>query len=127
MHAISDTLFDSAGDVLDPSGGHTRRTRTAQSGNPLITMVNQTGVFEMEVLFCVCPNAGTNDEQLLQAGIFPSTFRHIETAFTFSVLDDFLADNLECKTTAQQYYSKLQSITNRMFPDNVPVCYNAIP
>ncbi|KAH9032366.1 hypothetical protein EDB83DRAFT_2319126 [Lactarius deliciosus] len=78
------------------------------------------GVFEMEVLFCVCPNAGTNDEQRLQAGMFPSTFRHIETTFTFSVLDDFLADNLECKTTAQQYYSKLQSITNRMFPDNVP-------
>ncbi|KAH8979439.1 hypothetical protein EDB92DRAFT_1806523 [Lactarius akahatsu] len=126
MHAISDTLFDSAGDVLDPSGGHTRRTRTAQSGNPLITMVNQTGVFEMEVLFCVCPNAGTNDEQLLQAGIFPSTFRHIETAFTFSVLDDFLADNLECKTTAQQYYSKLQSITNRMFPDNVPNLYKQL-
>jgi hypothetical protein len=37
------------------------------------------------------------------------------------VLDDFLTDNLECKTTAQQYYSKLQSTTNRMFPDNVPV------
>ncbi|KAH9176147.1 hypothetical protein EDB89DRAFT_2065932 [Lactarius sanguifluus] len=89
-------------------------------------MVNQTGVFKMEVLFCVCPNAGTNDEQLLQAGIFPSTFRHIETAFTFSVLDDFLADNLECKTTAQQYYSKLQSITNRMFPDNVPNLYKQL-
>ncbi|KAH9004868.1 hypothetical protein EDB86DRAFT_2796565 [Lactarius hatsudake] len=126
MHAISDTLFDSAGNVLDPSGGHTQCTRTAQSGNPLITMVNQTGVFEMEVLFCVCPNAGTNDEQLLQAGIFPSTFRHIETAFTFSVLDDFLANNLECKTTAQQYYSKLQSITNRMFPDNVPNLYKQL-
>ncbi|KAH9047032.1 hypothetical protein EDB83DRAFT_2523290 [Lactarius deliciosus] len=126
MHGISDTLFDSTGDVLDPSEGHTRRTRTAQSGNPLITMVNQTGVFEMEVLFCVCPNAGTNDEQLLQAGMFPSTFRHIETTFTFSVLDDFLADNLECKTTAQQYYSKLQSITNRMFPDNVPNLYKQL-
>ncbi|KAH8990951.1 hypothetical protein EDB83DRAFT_2535058 [Lactarius deliciosus] len=126
MHGISDTLFDSTGDVLDPSEGHTRRTRTAQSGNPLITMVNQTGVFEMEVLFCVCPNAGTNDEQLLQAGMFPSTFRHIETTFTFSVLDDFLANNLECKTTAQQYYSKLQSITNRMFPDNVPNLYKQL-
>ncbi|KAH9163424.1 hypothetical protein EDB89DRAFT_1912653 [Lactarius sanguifluus] len=82
--------------------------------------------FADEVLFCVCPNAGTNDEQLLQAGIFPSTFRHIETAFTFSVLDDFLANNLECKTTAQQYYSKLQSITNRMFPDNVPNLYKQL-
>jgi hypothetical protein len=77
----------------------------------------------MEVLFCIFPNAGARDEQLLKAGLFSSSFKQIETAFTFSVLDDFLTDNLECKTTAQQYYSKLQSITNRMFPDNVPVCH----
>ena len=77
----------------------------------------------MDVLFCICPNAGDRGEQLFKAGLFPSSFKQIETAFTFSVLDDFLADNLECKTTAQQYYSKLQSITNRMFPDHVPVCH----
>ncbi|KAH9022866.1 hypothetical protein EDB84DRAFT_1589486 [Lactarius hengduanensis] len=126
MQGISDTLFDFAGDVLDPSEGNPRRTRTAKLGNPLLTVVNQTGVFDMEVLFCVCPNAGPNDEQLLQAGILPSTFRQIETAFTFSVLDDFLADNLECKTTAQQYYSKLQGITNWMFPDRVPNLYKQL-
>ncbi|KAH9024915.1 hypothetical protein EDB85DRAFT_1869850 [Lactarius pseudohatsudake] len=113
MQGISDTLFDFAGD-------------TAKSGNPLLTVINQTGVFDMEVLFCVCPNTGPNDKQLLQAGILPSTFRQIETAFTFSVLDDFLADNLECKTTAQQYYSKLQGITNRMFPDRVPNLYKQL-
>ncbi|KAI9432529.1 hypothetical protein H4582DRAFT_2083395 [Lactarius indigo] len=126
MPGISDTLFDFAGDVLDPSEGNTQRTWTTMSGNLLITIVNQTGVFDMDVLFCICPNAGANDEQLLQAGIFPSTFKQIETAFTFSVLDDFLADNLECKTTAQQYYSKLQSITNWMFPDHVPNLYKQL-
>ncbi|KAH9012749.1 hypothetical protein EDB84DRAFT_1278521 [Lactarius hengduanensis] len=126
MEGISDTLFDPSGDILDPSDGYTRRTRTAKSGNPLITIINQTGVFDMDVLFCICPNAGANDEQLLQAGLFPSTFKRIETAFTFSVLDDFLADNLECKTTAQQYYSKLQSITNRMFPHHVPNLYKQL-
>jgi hypothetical protein len=74
--------------------------RTSQSGNPLITVVNQTGVFDMEILYCICPNAGARDEQLLQSTLFPSSFKQIETAFTFSVLDDFLTDNLECKTTA---------------------------
>ena len=101
-----------------------QRTRTAPSGNLLLTMVNHTGVFSMEVLYCICPNAGSRDEQLLQAGLFPSSFKQIETAFTFSVMNDFLIDNLECKTTAQQYFSKLQSITNRMFPDKVLVCDN---
>ena len=113
---IVDTLFD-----LDDSRKKTPRVRTSRSGNPLITMVHQSGVFDMEVLFCICPNAAARDEQLLHAGIFPSSLKQIETAFTFSVLDDFLLDNLECKTTAQQYYSKLQHITNSMFPDNVLV------
>ena len=95
--------------------------RTAKSGNPLIT-VHQSGVFDMETLYCICPNAADKDEQMIHSGLFPSSYKQIETAFTFSVLDDFLTDNLERKTTAQQYYSKLQSITNRMFPGSVPVC-----
>ena len=61
------------------------------------------------------------DVQLMNAGLFPSSYKQIETAFTFAVLDDLLTDNLECKTTAQQYYSKLQSITSPLFPDSVPV------
>lgn len=121
-HGASDILFDFPEPLFDHSEKTSRRTRTANSGNPLLTLVNQTGVFDMEVLFCICPNSEDKDEQLLKAGLLPSTFKQIETAFTFSVLDDFLTDNLECKTTAQQYYSKLQSITNRMFPDHVPVC-----
>jgi hypothetical protein len=127
LQGISDTLFDFADTdpFLDNPERNTQRKRMAQSGNPLLTVVHQSGVFNMEVLFCICPNAGANDEQLLQAGLFSSSFKQIETAFTFSVLDDFLSDNLECKTTAQQYYSKLQSITNRMFPHLVPVCTTA--
>ncbi|KAI9446974.1 hypothetical protein BJY52DRAFT_1102139, partial [Lactarius psammicola] len=54
-------------------------------------------------------------------GLFPSTFKQIENIFTFAVLDNFLTNNLECKTTAQQYYLKLQSMTSAMFPDHVPV------
>ena len=120
LSGISDNLFDLSKSF--PTEKDARRTRKTKSANPLLTVVNQTGVFDMEVLTCICPNGGKQDEQLLQAGLFPSSFKQIETVFTFSVLDEFLADNLECKTTAQQYYSKLQIITNRMFPHNVPVC-----
>ena len=98
------------------------RMCTVKSGNPLIKMVDVSGVFDMEVLYCICSNAGATDEQLLETRLFPSSRENIETVFTFSVLDDFLIDNLECKTTAQQYYSKLQHISNQMFPDHVPVC-----
>jgi hypothetical protein len=90
-----------------------------------MTIVDCQGVFEMEVLFCACSKRVGKDEQLLAAGLFPATFKQIETLFTFSVLDNFLTDNLECKTTAQQYYSKLQSMTSSMFPDHVQVCQTA--
>lgn len=119
MQGPCNTLFEPS---LDDSTRGTKRIRTAKSGNPLINVVHHSGVFDMEILYCICHNATAKDEQLIQSGLFPSSYKQIETAFTFSVLDDFLTDNLECKTTAQQYYSKLQSITNRMFPGSVPVC-----
>jgi hypothetical protein len=118
---ISDTLFDVLEIPLDSGNTNVHRTRTGRSGNPLMTIVDCQGVFEMEVLFCVCSDARSKDEQVLKAGLFPATFKQIETLFTFSVLDNFLTDNLECKTNAQQYYSKLQSMTSSMFPDHVPV------
>jgi len=121
-----DMAFDINDTCLDDMDKRSHRVRTAKSGNPLITMVHKSGVFDMEVLFCICPNAGMIDEQLLQTGLFPSSLKQIETVFTFSVLNDFLLDNLECKTTAQQYYSKLQCITNQMFPHHVPVCHHTL-
>jgi hypothetical protein len=53
--------------------------------------------------------------------IFPASFNRPKTAFTFRVLDDFLLDNLECSTSAMNYYSKLQRMTSSMFPHLVPV------
>jgi len=107
---------------LDYSPDTPRRRRKSPSGNPLLTVVNATGICDMEILPCICDNRPPRHEQLLQAGLFPSSFEEPETAFTFMVLDDYLIENLECKTTGQQYYSKLQSLTNRMFPHHVPVC-----
>ena len=118
---ISDTLYDFLNVPLDPGKNNANRTCTGKSGNLQMTIVDSRGIFEMDVLFCACSDEKSREEQLLRAGLFPATFKQIETLFTFAVLDDFLADNLECKTNAQQYYSKLQSMTSNMFPDHVPV------
>jgi hypothetical protein len=124
--AASDTLFSPLVD-LDSNDLGTGRTHTAASGNPLFTVVDRSGVFDMELIFCVCTIGGEANTQLLRSGLFPATFKKTETLFTTSVLEDFLIDNLECKTTAQQYYSKLQSMSNKMFPNNVPVCISSTP
>ena len=122
----SDTLFSITDMATDGSDTTASRSRTSDSGNPLITIVDRSGIFNMEIVFCVCPNGGKEEVQLLQAGLFPATFKQIETVFTHTVLDDFLRDNLECKTTAQQYYSKLQMATSKMFPNTIPVRFGSL-
>ncbi|KAL4078342.1 hypothetical protein V8B97DRAFT_2021446 [Scleroderma yunnanense] len=54
------------------------------------------------------------------AGLFPATTKQPRTAFTFHVLDDFIRDNVECGTSAMNYYSKLWRITSNGFPHLVP-------
>ncbi|KAI9431761.1 hypothetical protein H4582DRAFT_1822014 [Lactarius indigo] len=123
---ISDRLFDSLDMSPDSNDSDSSRVQTADSGNPLFTVVDRSGIFDMEVVFCICPGMDNIGEQLLQSGLFPSTFWQIEILFTFTVLEDFILDNLECKTTAQQYYSKLQSMTSKMFPNNVQNRYKQL-
>jgi hypothetical protein len=123
---ISDALFDDPNVFLDAGDGTRSRVYTAASGNTMLTIIDRSGVFEMEAVFCVCSKDANCDKLLLQIGLFPATFISIKTVFTFAVLDDFLKDNLECKTTAQQYYAKLQSMTSKMFPDLVPVRFQIL-
>ena len=59
--------------------------------------------------------------QLMAAGLFPATFRDPKTAFTFWVLEEFHLDNLECKTTPNQFFSRLRRLSSDEFPNAVPV------
>jgi hypothetical protein len=59
--------------------------------------------------------------QLLRLGLYPSSTERPETAFTFSLLDYFDIDALECKTSANNFYNKLRRLTDSLFPHQVPV------
>ena len=118
IQGLSTTLFEPL--MVHPTK-RSHHVCTAKLGNPHITVVHNSGIFDMEILYCICTNAVEKDESWWMLG----SFLQASSISTFIVLNDFLMDNLECKTTAQQYYSKLQSITNRMFPDSVPVSWNS--
>ena len=122
-----DNLFSITDSAMENDNINASRICTSNSRNPLFTIVDRSGIFNMEIVFCVCPDGGKEDAQLLQSGLFPATFKQIETVFTHTVLDDFLRDNLECKTTAQQYYSKLQMMTSKMSPNSIPVGFHFLP
>ncbi|KAI6023456.1 hypothetical protein EDC04DRAFT_2934178 [Pisolithus marmoratus] len=49
--------------------------------------------------------------------LFPASISKPKTAFTFAVLDHFLIDALECKTSAMTFYQKLKRFTNNAFPE----------
>ncbi|KAI6041972.1 hypothetical protein EDC04DRAFT_2601277 [Pisolithus marmoratus] len=49
--------------------------------------------------------------------LFPASISKPKTAFTFAVLDHFLIDALECKTSAMSFYQKLKRFTNNAFPE----------
>jgi len=108
-------------DELQFGFGSSNPGRSDADGNQIITVVDRSGVHEIGVRWCCCPEAPERDMQLMMAGLFPATFRNPKTAFTFRVLEVFHLDNLECKTTPSQFFSRLRRLTNEEFPKTVPV------
>jgi len=92
--------------------------------NKTTVIVDKSGVHRLGIKFCKCPGAMSPDIQLFQVGLFPASFSKPKTVFTFSVLDDFLLDNLECGTSAMNYFNKLRRITSGSFPHLIPVSYS---
>ena len=113
-------LDDSGGDVFAEQDCLMDVSASA-AGKTSAVVVDTSGVHIMTIRFCRCPDARTPDKQMFEMGIFPASFTRPKTAFTFSLLNDFILDNLECGTSAMNYYSKLRRITSRTFPHSVPV------
>jgi CxC2 like cysteine cluster associated with KDZ transposases len=87
-----------------------------------LTVINVSSVHQMWVKWRNCPNSCQEQENhLLQMGLFPVSYKNIKSTFTFKVLDGAHLSNLECKSSAYQYYQKLWRITSPLFPNAVKV------
>ncbi|KAI6104913.1 hypothetical protein EDD16DRAFT_1474590 [Pisolithus croceorrhizus] len=91
-----------------------------------LTIIDIMGVHFVQVQACQCVDAESYHTQLFWAKLFPSTFTKPDMAFTFSVLDDFLRDNVECRTLGRNYYSKLHQMTSSVFPHLVSDRYQEL-
>lgn len=91
------------------------------TGSTYFTIVDVSGIHYMEINNCVCPNADAFHIQLLRSRLFPSTIDNPRTVFSFAVLDGFVLDNVECGTSASNYFNKLRRITTAVFPNKLPV------
>ncbi|KAJ7446857.1 hypothetical protein B0H11DRAFT_1745318 [Mycena galericulata] len=90
------------------------RCSNPQAGNQDFVVIHDNSIHEVAVDFCGCDreNAGLPYIQLLRAGWYPSTERRPQTAATFTVLDKFHLHTLQAKTTAYDFYSVLERLTD---------------
>ncbi|EDR06098.1 uncharacterized protein LACBIDRAFT_302274 [Laccaria bicolor S238N-H82] len=96
------------------------------NGGWVMTIIHTSGVHHLPVVFCGCSGAAAKDIQLFHVGLYPSTYKSCQTVFTFQLLNDYLLENLKCKTSATHYYSKLRRITNFAFPNSIPNRYHKL-
>lgn len=93
------------------------------NGHLYAVVVDISGIHHLAVQYCRCPGHKPDDEQMLDLGFFPASFKRPKTFFSFRALDNFRLDNLESKTSAYQYYAKLRRVTSPAFPHSVPVSH----
>jgi|SRR3984957_228251 hypothetical protein len=104
-------------------------SKSYSRGKNDMIVVDTTGVHRISMVWCECEHADGDrrqDLELLEMGLYPASFENIRTVFTFAVLDDFLLENLECKTSALNYFSKLRRVTSKAFPQDVPNRYQEL-
>jgi len=96
--------------------------RADANGNPFLLIIDSRQGFHLPVVSCSC---GVTDvkAQYLELEMFPASYENVQTVFTFRCLDDFRVSNLECKTSAYQYFQKIRRLTNLAFPQAVPNRY----
>ncbi|EAU86504.2 hypothetical protein CC1G_10226 [Coprinopsis cinerea okayama7 len=105
-------------DADDCSFGAKPRGRILH-GMKVVTVVHGNGVHHLPFLYCSCLDAPEPEVQMLRLGFYPATSKDIRTVFTFSMLDEYLLETIECYTSTHHYYSKLRRLTNEPYPDTV--------
>ncbi|KAG2112328.1 uncharacterized protein F5147DRAFT_650963 [Suillus discolor] len=112
---LTSDVFDwvETDDQIDPDNIPPETVMTWVFDMKATTIVDKTGIHSLILRYCQCLNSLSPDRQLFQMGMFPASFTHPKTAFTFAGLDNYLLDNLECGTSAMNHFSNV-------FPHIVP-------
>ena len=61
-------------DAFQLGFGSSKAGKTDKDGNPVIIIIDRSGVHKIGVRWCCCPNAPECDMQLMAAGLFLATF-----------------------------------------------------
>ncbi|KAI0671448.1 hypothetical protein C8Q78DRAFT_973243 [Trametes maxima] len=84
-----------------------------------LTIVHERGIEDMDVLFCKCASAQEEPYQLIQARMWPATWKHPETATTLSALRMFDGLNHDANVNVHDYLKHLKNMTDATFAHEV--------
>lgn len=90
---------------------------------PFIVVVDSSGIHHLPFVTCSCRGSGQTISETVAVGLLPSSFQEVKTVFTTACLDNYRFANLECKTSAYQYYQMLKRRTNPANPMAAPNRY----
>ncbi|KAI0697693.1 hypothetical protein BC835DRAFT_1269999 [Cytidiella melzeri] len=92
-----------------------------------ICVVNLRGVQQAMVRFCGCCKNGqvprADYTQLLDAGLWPATWKKVMTVFSLNVLDSFQRLSTQGNVTAQDFLTCLVCQMDGVLPHTVKDCY----
>jgi hypothetical protein len=85
-----------------------------QPGYSEFVVLHDNGIHSVHVDFCGCDSQRRDEPyiQLLQGGWYPATDERPQTAATFLMLDKFHVNTLQAKTTAYDFYTVLERLTD---------------
>lgn len=90
-----------------------------------VTHVN--GIHKVKLQYCFCPGSKDMGEQLLNARLFPATWKKPQSTFTWQVLEDWHLDTLTSKKSSYDYVKKLRRLTNNASVHQVMVSLYFLP
>jgi hypothetical protein len=94
--------------------------------NTYVRVIHTNGVHYLALATCSCSGLDGLPEDLIHAGLMPTSFKRVRTLFTLAVLDHFRYSNLEMKASAYQCFQMLRRITMPMAPNNVVNFYHEL-
>ncbi|VDB84679.1 unnamed protein product [Peniophora sp. CBMAI 1063] len=106
-------------------GGKTSIPTKDLYGHRTLVVVHTDAIHGIGVGFCRCPEAPSEDRQLVKyAGLFPASQDIPSTAFTLQFLEYRHFDDVICKTSAQAHMRKIRRCTE---PDELRLAPNRYP
>ena len=91
-----------------------------------MTVVHEHGIMKLPIQFCACEGAPSHTEQLIQAGLWPATWKRPGTATTITALDTFHALEMQAQLNIHDYVNYLRQATDDVAPHRVPVGFGNV-